>query len=116
MGTRAVAAPVGLSIDKFGLAKIFGSSLDHGNGFAVSCVPSENEVIREKPASASTIGAVPGTPDPSQSKTSLLGQTPSDVSKEKKNRQNTLTVMVELFSQTIKNCMAKTPMGEMPAH
>jgi len=132
----------GLSINKFGLGKIFGSSSDHSNantnGYAVSRVPSESEVIHEKllpadpPASASsasTIGAAPaassGTglaildvvppPPPARSKTSLLSLTPSDVAKEKKDRWNTLTVMVEPFSRTIKNRKGKTPMGEMPA-
>ena len=124
----------GLSIDKFGLGKIFGSSSDHSNansnGYAASRVPSESEAIPEKPlpadppasASASTIGAAPAAslaiPDAapqSQSKNSLLSPTPSDVAKEKKNRRNTLTVMVEPFSRTIKNRKGKTPTGETPA-
>ncbi|KAL4078032.1 Pkinase-domain-containing protein [Scleroderma citrinum] len=118
----------GLSIDKFGLSKIFGSSLDSAsaNGYAASRVPSESEVIEEKPlpadprASASIGAAVASTTTAdavpqSQSKISLLSPTPSDAAKEKKNRRNTLTVMVEPFSRSIKNRKGKTPTGETPA-
>ncbi|KIM59638.1 hypothetical protein SCLCIDRAFT_27184 [Scleroderma citrinum Foug A] len=69
-------------------------------------------------ASASTIGAAPGTglaiPDPSQSKTSLLSPTPSDVAKEKNNRWYKVTIMIEPFSCTM-NWKGKTPTGETPA-
>lgn len=97
----------------------------------LSRIPSESEVIQEKPlpadspasASASTIGAalaassgtglsIPEAISQSQSKTSLPSQTPRDVVKEKKNRRNTLTVMDEPFSRTIKNRKGKTPSGE----
>ena len=73
----------------------------------------------DAPASASafTIGATPGTglavPDPSQSKTSLLSPTPSDVTTEK-NRRYMLTVMVEPFSRMIKNWKRKTPRRRRP--
>ena len=121
----------GLSIDKFGLGKIFGSNPDNAstNANANGYVPS-SETIEEKPlpaeppisASASTIGAAAAaglttdTPVPqSRSRTSLLSPTPSDAAKDKKNRRNTLTVMVEPFSRSIKNRKGKTPTGETPA-
>ncbi|KAG6335082.1 hypothetical protein ID866_4010 [Astraeus odoratus] len=106
----------GLSIDKFGLGKIFGSNSEQVNGYA-SRVPSESSAtgatspIEEKP--------LPADPSPadvpkSHSKTSLLSPAPSDSANAKKNRRNTLTVMVEPFSRSIKNRKGKTPTGETP--
>ena len=71
----------------------------------------EKPLPADPPASASAfpIGAAGlAVLDPSQSKTSLLSPRLRDVAKEKKNKRNTLTVMVEPFSRTIKNWKGKT--------
>lgn len=104
----------GLSIDKFGLGKIFGSNSESTYGYT-SRVPSESSaagassVLEEKPQPA---GPSPTDVPQSASRTSLLSPTSSD--NAKKNRRNTLTVMVEPFSRTIKNRKGKTPTGETP--
>ena len=51
--------------------------------------------------------AIPDTGSPAPLKTSLLRPMSSDAAKEK-NRQNTLTIMVEPFSHTIKNWKGRT--------
>ncbi|KAI6119103.1 Pkinase-domain-containing protein [Pisolithus croceorrhizus] len=105
----------GLSIDKFGLGKIFGSNSESTYGYT-SRVPSESSAagassaLEEKPQPA---GPSPTDVPQSASRTSLLSPTSSD--NAKKNRRNTLTVMVEPFSRTIKNRKGKTPTGETPA-
>lgn len=104
----------GLSIDKFGLGKIFGSNSDSTYGYT-SRVPSESSTvgatsaIEEKPQPS---GPSPTDVPQSASRTSLLSPTSSD--NAKKNRRNTLTVMVEPFSRSIKNRKGKTPTGETP--
>ncbi|KIJ64318.1 hypothetical protein HYDPIDRAFT_28762 [Hydnomerulius pinastri MD-312] len=105
----------GLSVDKFGLGKIFGTNGDQSatNGSS-SRVPSESSAmgaasaVEEKKASATDVPQ-------SHSKNSLLSPAPSSATDaSKKNRRNTLTVMVEPFSRSIKNRKGKTPTGETP--
>lgn len=110
----------GISMDKFGLGKIFGTNGDHAaiNG-STSRVPSESSaagasIVEETRASAqNSVSDVP-----SQSKSSLLSPGGSngisDADASKKNRRNTLTVMVEPFSRSIKARSKKTPTGETP--
>lgn len=105
----------GLSVDKFGLGKIFGTNGDQAavNGMR-SRVPSESSAagtpVAEEKKAAST---VTGTNDTAKSALlSPVSSTPTDSAK--KNRRNTLTVMVEPFSRTIKSRKGKTPVGETP--
>ena len=112
----------GISMDKFGLSKIFGMNGEQAatNG-STSRVPSESSaagasfIVEETRASAqNSVQDVPV----SQSKSSLLspggfnGITDADASK--KNRRNTLTVMVEPFSRSIKSRSKKTPTSDTP--
>ncbi|KAG1750401.1 Pkinase-domain-containing protein [Suillus paluster] len=112
----------GLSIDKFGLGKIFGTNSEQAatNG-STSRVPSESSaagasfIVEERRGSAqNSVSDVPV----SQSKSSLLSPGGSnsitDAESSKKNRRNTLTVMVEPFSRSIKSRSKKTPTGETP--
>lgn len=112
----------GLSIDKFGLGKIFGTNGDHSaaNG-STSRVPSESSaagasfIVEERRGSAqNSVSDVPV----SYSKSSLLSpggsNSVADPESSKKNRRNTLTVMVEPFSRTIKARSKKTPTGDTP--
>ncbi|KAG2137465.1 Pkinase-domain-containing protein [Suillus clintonianus] len=107
----------GLSIDKFGLGKIFGTNGEHAaaNG-STSRVPSESSaagassIVEERRGSAqNSVSDVPA----SRSKSSLLSPGGSnnitDAEASKKNRRNTLTVMVEPFSRSIKSLSKKTP-------
>lgn len=106
----------GLSVDKFGLGKIFGTNGDQSaaNGMR-SRVPSESSaagtpVVEEKRSSA----AVTSTND--TAKNALLSPlSPGPTDSAKKNRRNTLTVMVEPFSRSIKSRKGKTPVSETPA-
>lgn len=112
----------GLSIDKFGLGKIFGTNGEQAaaNG-STSRVPSESSaagassIVEERRGSAqNSFSDVPV----SQSKSSLLSPGGSnsiiDAEASKKNRRNTLTVMVEPFSRSIKSLSKKTPTGDTP--
>lgn len=112
----------GLSIDKFGLGKIFGTNGEQSaaNG-STSRVPSESSaagassIVEEKRGSTqNSFSDVPV----SQSKSSLLSPGGSnnitDAEASKKNRRNTLTVMVEPFSRSIKSLSKKTPTGDTP--
>jgi protein-serine/threonine kinase len=112
----------GLSIDKFGLGKIFGTNGEQtaANG-STSRVPSESSaagassIVEER--RGSTQNSVSNVPV-SQSKSSLLSPGGSnsitDAEANKKNRRNTLTVMVEPFSRSIKSLSKKTPTGDTP--
>ncbi|KAG1796996.1 Pkinase-domain-containing protein [Suillus plorans] len=112
----------GLSIDKFGLGKIFGTNGEQAaaNG-STSRVPSESSaagassIVEERRGSAqNSVSDVPT----SQSKSSLLSPGGSnsitDAEASKKNRRNTLTVIVEPFSRSIKSLSKKTPAGDTP--
>lgn len=105
----------GLSVDKFGLGKIFGTNGDQStaNGMR-SRVPSESSAAgtptaEEKKASST----VTGTNDTKNALLSPVSSSPTDAAK--KNRRNTLTVMVEPFSRSIKSRKGKTPVSETPA-
>ncbi|KAG2133805.1 Pkinase-domain-containing protein [Suillus bovinus] len=110
----------GLSIDKFGLGKIFGTNGEQAavNG-STSRVPSESSgagassIVEERRGSAQN--SISDVPD-SRSKSSLLspGGSNTDAEASKKNRRNTLTVMVEPFSRSIKSLSKKTPTGDTP--
>jgi protein-serine/threonine kinase len=112
----------GLSIDKFGLGKIFGTNGEQAaaNGSS-SRVPSESSaagassIVEERRGSAQNSFSDVLV---SQSKSSLLSPGGSnsitDAEASKKNRRNTLTVMVEPFSRSIKSLSKKTPTGETP--
>ncbi|KAH7925023.1 Pkinase-domain-containing protein [Leucogyrophana mollusca] len=109
----------GLSVDKFGLGKIFGSNGDHAtvNGSS-SRVPSESSAsyLAEEKRQASTQNSVSDAP-PSQSKASLLSPTTTDAAASKKNRRNTLTVMIDPFKGTMKSRSkgkTPTPTGDTP--
>ncbi|KAF8837890.1 Pkinase-domain-containing protein [Paxillus ammoniavirescens] len=99
----------GLSMDKFGLGKIFGTNSDQSatNGLT-SRVPSESSA-----AGTSAIAFASDT-SPPLVKDALLSPAPSSVTDPKKSRRNTLTVMVEPFSRSIKSRKGKTPTGETP--
>lgn len=106
----------GLSVDKFGLGKIFGTNGDQAaaNGTR-SRVPSESSAagtpVAEEKRASSTITSTNDT-----AKNALLSPvSPSPTNSAKKNRRNTLTVMVEPFSRTIKSRKGKTPVGETPS-
>ncbi|KAF9234997.1 Pkinase-domain-containing protein [Melanogaster broomeanus] len=106
----------GLSVDKFGLGKIFGINGDQTptNGLT-SRVPSESSAagmsaVEEKGAPSDV-----NAPSESLSKNTLLSPTHSSTADaNKKSRRNTLTVMVEPFSRSIKSRKGKTPTGETP--
>ena len=105
----------GLSVDKFGLGKIFGTNGDQtaANGMR-SRVPSETSAAgtpaAEEKKTSSTVLSTNDT-----AKNSLLSPVSSSPTEAaKKNRRNTLTVMVEPFSRTIKR-KGKTPVSETPA-
>lgn len=105
----------GLSVDKFGLGKIFGTNGDQStaNGMR-SRVPSESSAAgtptaEEKKASSTVTGAN----DTKNALLSPVSSSPTDAAK--KNRRNTLTVMVEPFSRSIKSRKGKTPVSETPA-
>lgn len=112
----------GLSIDKFGLGKIFGTNGEQAaaNG-STSRVPSESSaagassIVEERRGSAQNSFSDVLV---SQSKSSLLSPGGSnsitDAEASKKNRRNTLTVMVEPFSRSIKSLSKKTPTGDTP--
>ncbi|KIK93594.1 hypothetical protein PAXRUDRAFT_828808 [Paxillus rubicundulus Ve08.2h10] len=99
----------GLSVDKFGLGKIFGINGDHSaaNGLT-SRMPSESS------AAGTSAVAFANDPLPSLARDTLLSPAPSSVTDPKKSRRNTLTVMVEPFSRSIKSRKGKTPTGETP--
>ncbi|KAG9310881.1 Pkinase-domain-containing protein [Chiua virens] len=102
----------GLSVDKFGLGKIFGTNGDQSaaNGIR-SRVPSESSaagtpVAEEKKAS-------PPVPSANEApKNAPLSTVTSSPESAKKNRRNTLTVMVEPLSRSIKSRKGKTPVSE----
>lgn len=105
----------GLSVDKFGLGKIFGTNGDQSvvNGMR-SRVPSEISAsgtpVAEERRAPSTVTNTDDT-----AKNALLSPaSPSLTDSAKKNRRNTLTVMVEPLSRTIKSRKGKTPIGESP--
>lgn len=95
----------GLSVDKLGFGKIFGSAPSvehvHANGVP-SRVPSDGSAADDKPSSnaptESSNGSLVNTVEPTV----------------KKNRRNTLTVMVEPFRQTIKGRKGKAIVAETP--
>jgi len=102
----------GLSVDKLGLGKIFGSApnVDHVqvNG-VTSRVPSEGSATEsgagdDKPSSNAPTAS---------SDASLLN--PAEPATVKKSRRNTLTVMVEPFRQTMKGKKPKAVVAETPA-
>ncbi|KAF9221803.1 Pkinase-domain-containing protein [Gyrodon lividus] len=108
----------GLSVDKFGLGKIFGTNSDSATNGLTSRVPSESSAAG---ASAVEERKIPSTVtyvnDNSQSlaKDALLSPASSSATDaNKKSRRNTLTVMVEPFSRSIKSRKGKTPTGETP--
>lgn len=97
----------GLSVDKLGLGKIFGSAPSvehvHANGIP-SRVPShgsaaESGVADDKPSNAPT-------PSSDASLSNPVGPA------TKKSRRNTLTIMVEPLRQTIKGKKGKAVVGE----
>lgn len=105
----------GLSVDKFGLGKIFGTNGDQSaaNGMR-SRVPSESSAagtpLAEEKKTSSTV-----TSTNDSAKNALLSPvSPSPSESAKKNRRNTLTVMVEPFSRSIKSRKGKTPVNETP--
>ena len=107
----------GLSVDKFGLGKIFGTNGDQAavNGTRPR-VPSESSgggtpVAEEKRVSKMTS---PSDITKNTQSTLLSPAAPSPTDSVKKNRRNTLTVMVEPISRTIKSRKGKTPVGETP--
>ena len=104
----------GLSVDKFGLGKIFGANGDQAVNGTRSRVPSESSAAGTSvPEEKSVTLAVTDTND--TTKSALLSPvSPSPTDTAKKNRRNTLTVMVEPFSRTIKSRKGKTPVGETP--
>ncbi|KAH7882716.1 Pkinase-domain-containing protein [Phlebopus sp. FC_14] len=110
----------GLSIDKFGLGKIFGANGDHSvvNG-STSRVPSESSAVgaslAAEPKNIPSTNVNTADAAESQGGLSLLSPAPSDATNaSKKNRRNTLTVMVEPFSRSIKSRKGKTPTAEAP--
>lgn len=106
----------GLSVDKFGLGKIFGTNGDHSaaNGTR-SRVPSESSAAGTPAAEEKKASITVTTTDVTTAKNSLLSPvSPSASELAKKNRRNTLTVMVEPFSRTIKSRKGKTPVSETP--
>ncbi|KAH7906853.1 Pkinase-domain-containing protein [Hygrophoropsis aurantiaca] len=110
----------GLSVDKFGLGKIFGSNGEQSaaNGSS-SRVPSESSAsyIAEEKRQTSTQHSAADAPQ-SQSKASLLSPASSDAaSASKKNRRNTLTVMIDPIRSTMKSRSkgkTPTPTGDTP--
>jgi len=92
------------SLDRIGLGKIFGSGF--GLSSSVPATPPVNGM-----SSTSRNGSV--TPVPSETRTSATSDNlTSDKAPEKKSRRNTLTVMVEPLSRSIrgkKGRMATTP-------
>ena len=97
----------GLSVDKLGLGKIFGS----GSGPAASTEQvGSNGISSRVPSESSTAesGSKHSVEPTVESDTSMLS--PTEPNATKKNRRNTLTVMVEPF-KTIKGRKAKTPVA-----
>lgn len=100
----------GLSVDKLGLGKIFGS----GSGPAASTEQVESNGISSRvPSESSTAesGDKHSVEPTAESDTSMLS--PTEPAAVKKSRRNTLTVMVEPF-KTIKGRKAKTPVATEP--
>lgn len=106
----------GLSVDKFGLGKIFGTNSDQSttNGMR-SRVPSESSAAGTPvPEEKKAPSVVTSTNDAAKNALlSPVSSSPTDSAK--KNRRNTLTVMVEPFSRSIKSRKGKTPVGETPS-
>ncbi|KAF8127635.1 Pkinase-domain-containing protein [Boletus edulis] len=106
----------GLSVDKFGLGKIFGTNGDQSAANSMrSRVPSESSAAGTPAAEGKKAPPmVPSTND--ADKNALLSPvsptSPSELAK--KNRRNTLTVMVEPFSRSIRSRKGKTPVSETP--
>lgn len=96
----------GLSVDKLGLGKIFGSgspSAAEPEVVSSSRMPSESSA-HEFPDTAEK---QPSHPPTAGSNVSLLN--PAEPATTRKSRRNTLTVMVEPFRQTMKGRKGKTP-------
>ena len=101
----------GLSVDKLGFGKIFGS----GSGPAGTEQIGSNGISSRVPSESSTAesGSKHSVDPTAESDTSMLS--PTEPTAIKKSRRNTLTVMVEPF-KTIKGRKAKTPVAtEAPA-
>ena len=102
----------GLSVDKLGLGKIFGSAPSveqvQVNG-VTSRVPSEGSAAESGAADDKLSSKAPTA----SSDASLMN--PAEPPTAKKSRRNTLTVMVEPFRQTMKGKKGKAVVPETPA-
>ncbi|KAF7759892.1 hypothetical protein Agabi119p4_11587 [Agaricus bisporus var. burnettii] len=99
----------GRSLDKFALGKLFGAVVNGGSGSPASPVVDSSTTPATTYSSATSAGAA-----------SLLNASPDNKDKEKedkkkKSRRNTLTVMVEPISRTIRGKTMKSKTSAIPS-
>ena len=99
------------SLDRIGLGKIFGSGFGGGNNASANLTPSA--ALNGGDANPSSTQDGVTTPVPSDGRGSATSVLLSPVANEKepsgrKSRRNTLTVMVEPFTRSVRNRKGKT--------
>ncbi|KZT65086.1 Pkinase-domain-containing protein [Daedalea quercina L-15889] len=111
----------GLSLDKIGISKLFGTSPEQSTN-GVQRAPSQSKKTRTPSKDTMTNGkaeVVPVSPTSPISSEPTATLSPDGSISSRKTRRNTLTVMVEPFSRTIKQRTkgktAETPVREKAA-